>query len=118
MTSPDPTSLLRIEISSSPETVDVHLIGEMDLSTRGQLRTALRRAPLDGAATVRLDLGRLEFCDVAGLAELIDAREVLARQHRVCTAQDPRPLVRRLLEVTGVRDLLDQPEDAQPARVR
>jgi anti-sigma B factor antagonist len=118
MASPDASALLRIEISPSPETVHVHLIGEMDLSTRGQLRRALREAPLDGAAVVRLDLGRLEFCDVSGLADLVDARDVLARQHRVFIAQDARPLVRRLLEVTGVRDLLDQQADGQPTRVR
>ncbi len=107
-TSPPPAaSILRIEMASHPDSVEVRLIGEMDLSTRGELEAALSRSHLDNAARVRVDLTHLDFCDATGVAELIAARSAVVRPHRAFAMHSGPPHIRRLLRITGTADVLE-----------
>jgi anti-anti-sigma regulatory factor len=98
--SPETAPLLRFEHTLADGTIELHLIGEMDLSTRGHLAAALAALPLDGVAKVRLNLGRLEFCDGAGVDELLDARRTPPSEPVVVADGAPPHLV-RLFTLTG-----------------
>ena len=101
--------MLRIERNERVEqdgTVELHLIGEMDLSTRGRLEAALTVPDLDGAAGVHLDLRRLDFCDASGVADMIAARTLLAGTNRTFATSGSRSHMRRLLDITGTTDVL------------
>ncbi|MGW3071533.1 STAS domain-containing protein [Kitasatospora sp. NPDC001132] len=80
------------------------LLGELDLDSVAVLRSALDRALAEPATVVVVDCAGLEFCDSTGLnvllrakarAEVDDSRIELAR---------PRPLILRMLELTGATD--------------
>lgn len=97
---PESAPLLRFEHTLADGTVELHLIGEMDLSTRGHLAAALAALPLEGVAKVRLNLGRLEFCDGAGVDELLAARRTPPFE-RVVIAHSAPPHLVRLFTLTG-----------------
>ena len=99
---PPPSALLHIETSDTGGVVDLRLIGEMDISTRGQLVQAVEQALFDGAIEVRLDLAGLDFCDASGLAELIAVRNKLAVHQRECAALSAQPSLLRLLTISGL----------------
>ncbi|MFE6746309.1 STAS domain-containing protein [Kitasatospora purpeofusca] len=84
----------------------VTLHGELDLDSVAVLREALDRALATRGTVVLIDCGDLAFCDSTGLSELLDAA-VRAREHasRIELAR-PRPIVRRVLELTGATDAL------------
>ena len=96
---PESPPLLRFEHTLADGTVELHLIGEMDLSTRGHLAAALAALPLEGVAKVRLNLGRLQFCDGAGVDELLAARRTPSEP--VVIAHSAPPHLVRLFTLTG-----------------
>ena len=104
--------LLRVEIARSGPTAEVRLIGELDLSTRGVLVDALARG-VSGATLVRLDLTRLDFCDAAGITELLEARAALALDGQVCSTTRPSAHLRRLFVLADLTDMVeDEPAPA------
>jgi anti-sigma B factor antagonist len=103
--------ILRIEIAEHPDRVELHLVGELDLSTRGLLESTLARDLPESVARVRLDLSGLDFCDATGLAELLAARRAASRRSLTLASQGVRPQVLRLLELTGTSYVLDNPAD-------
>ena len=99
--------LLHIEMVEHPDRVELRLIGEMDLSTRGVLESTLASIVPEGVARVRLDLSSLDFCDATGLAELLAARRAASRRRLTLASYGVRPQVLRLLEITGTSYVLD-----------
>jgi anti-sigma B factor antagonist len=79
------------------------LAGDLDLLTAPQLTGRVAHALDRGATEVVLDAERLEFCDSSGLAALVRLAQQLGRG--TVTVRDPRPIVRRLLEVSGMIDV-------------
>jgi anti-anti-sigma factor len=51
---------------------------------------------------IAFDVGELEFMDSSGIALLVSA----ARQARRVELRHPTPIVRRLIELTGLTELL------------
>ncbi|MFD8322437.1 STAS domain-containing protein [Kitasatospora purpeofusca] len=80
------------------------LNGELDLDSVAVLREALDPALATPGTVVLIDCGDLAFCDSTGLSELLEAA-IRAREHgsRIELAR-PRPIVRRVLEITGATD--------------
>lgn len=103
---PTVTSILRIEMAVHPDAVEVQLIGEMDISTRGELATAISGSHLNGATQVRLDLSSLDFCDASGVAELVAAHDAVTRRNRVLATHGVPPHVLRVLRLTGTTHIL------------
>lgn len=99
-------AILRLEVATCPDAVDIRLVGEMDLSTRGSLEDALSSGLVNGARLVRLDLRELTFCDASGVADLLAAHDTVTRQHRVLSAHGAAPQVRRVLDLTGTTFIL------------
>lgn len=79
------------------------LRGELDLLTAPQLTNRFLHAIDRAAGDVVLDVRRLEFCDSSGLAALVRLSQHL--QIGTVTIAGPRPIVRRLLEVSGMIDV-------------
>lgn len=67
----------------------------------------------DVAAEVCLDLSGLEFLDAAGLGALRAVQASVIEHDGRLVVQGPRPLARRILQITGLDDVLT----VQPAAV-
>jgi anti-anti-sigma factor len=85
----------------------VRVFGEIDMAVTGVVDSEMRRVEATDAETILLDLDQLEFLDVCGIRLLmdLDARSREDRQRlRIIPASAPQ--VRRVLDLTGVTDLL------------
>ena len=80
--------------------------GEVDIATAPALELALDGAIRDSAGAFVLDLCEVEFLDSSGLNLILRARAVLAREDRALAIVCPPGPVRRLLDETGIADLL------------
>jgi anti-anti-sigma factor len=75
MSSPRPregTLPLRVAVTTTAAAVWVHILGEVDLSNRDDLRTALSAVDYQSAQGVHIDLRRLTFCDSAGCLVMLE----------------------------------------------
>jgi anti-sigma B factor antagonist len=98
---------LTIEISPHGDDLDVMLAGEIDASSCNTLRTCLADIP-PGCRQVTLDLAAVTFMDSTGVAEIIRTAQHLEPEGRVVRVRNPHPHVQRLLELTGLTDLLSE----------
>jgi anti-sigma B factor antagonist len=80
----------------------VSLSGELDSSNAGSLEAAVASLTAEQPEQLIFDLSRLRFMDSAGIAVLIGA----AAQVKAVHLRDPSPIVRRVVEVTGLSDVL------------
>lgn len=81
------------------------LEGDLDIATAPQLVRALDEQLSAGRLIVRLNLAHLGFCDAAGLAVIVSARDALAAAGGSLTLTDCAPALQRLLQITGLTDL-------------
>jgi len=85
----------------------IRLVGELDLSVVGRLELEMCRAEATDAESILLDLDELEFLDASGirlLLDLNDRSENNGGRLRITRARAPQ--VRRVIELTGVGDVL------------
>jgi anti-anti-sigma factor len=80
----------------------IKLSGEIDMSNVDALRGTIDPVVEHGPERVDFDLSALEFMDSSGIALLL---RVAAKTQSVHLLQ-PSPLVRRLVEATGLSDVL------------
>jgi anti-sigma B factor antagonist len=82
--------------------------GEVDLDSADVLRAAIDEA-LAGEAGVALvvDLDHVTFLDSTGIAVLVAGRHAAAERGWVLRVVNPRGMVRRVLEITGVLPSLE-----------
>jgi len=110
---------LSVEARTRRRTALVALRGELDLLTVSKVAAVLDGLELrpDGVRHLVLDLRGLTFMDVPGLRELIKQNEYArANRHNLAVVRGTRA-INRLLELTGVGDLLvlvDDPDDLVP----
>jgi anti-sigma B factor antagonist len=79
----------------------VRLSGEVDLSNADTVRAAVEPIVMLEPGRVVFDLAGLDFLDSSGLAVL------LATAERVpVVLRDPKPIVQRLVETTGLGEIL------------
>jgi anti-anti-sigma factor len=87
----------------SPTTVVLAVVGEVDMATAPVLRERLIGVlRVDPPEVIEVDLTGATFLDCAGVGALVAARNAALQvgcRLRVCHLQ---PIVRRLLEVTGL----------------
>ncbi|HEY7932633.1 MAG TPA: STAS domain-containing protein [Solirubrobacteraceae bacterium] len=77
------------------------LSGELDLSTVGALEATIASITAKDPERLIFDLSGLRFMDSAGIAVLVDTARKLPVQLR-----DPSPIIRRVVELTGLSDVL------------
>jgi anti-anti-sigma factor len=91
---------------SAPDTARVTVVGEVDLATAPALRTALLRLLADHHPTALVvDLDAVTFLDCAGLSALVAARNAAIGTGRQVRVTNPQPIVRRVLDLTGLSDV-------------
>jgi len=100
----------RSTISVEAGRVVVALAGECDMAVRDEL-TSVLMAAVDGARVVFVDLAEVHFLDSSGLHALLSGhRAAVERGARLYVGNADGP-VARVLEVTGVGELLRPPDD-------
>ena len=110
---------LAVETRTRRRTALVALRGELDLLTVSKAAAVLDGLELrpDGVRHLVLDLRGLTFMDVPGLRELIKQNDYArANRHNLAVVRGTRA-INRLLELTGVEDLLvlvNDPDDLVP----
>lgn len=81
---------------------EVHLVGELDLSTAPLLREGLHRLLEGGSGDLTLDMSRLDFIDSTGLSVLVGAFKRAREDGRDIVLRAPRPAARKILEISGL----------------
>jgi anti-sigma B factor antagonist len=99
-----------LEISSSrvePGTAVLQLSGSVDLVSRDVLVAAVVSAlAADDCAEVLVDAGRVSFMDSTGLGALVESRNAAVDQGKQFAVREPSASVARLLELSGLSELL------------
>lgn len=105
---------LRVEVHVRDDLVLVAVDGELDLASSPVLAEQLARAEEIDAATVLVDLRKLDFMDSTGLHILLKAhRRAQELGRRFVLVRGSRQ-IERLLKLTGVDEklaIVDSPED-------
>ena len=78
------------------------LAGELDLSSVESLRRAVEQATAGAPERLTFDMAGLRFMDSAGIAVLLNA----AKQVSSVRLRNPTLAVRRVVELTGLSDVL------------
>jgi anti-sigma B factor antagonist len=98
--------LLRTAIAQSDGTARVAVDGEVDLSSVGVLRDALREAVGLGVPEVVVDGSKLEYLDSSGLNCLVTARAEAEATGTHLVVRNVNEIIRRILDVSGLTELL------------
>jgi anti-anti-sigma factor len=98
-----------IHVTSEPDSRSaiLRLDGALQTPIDGVLRSTVESLFQSGVRRVRLDLSGISSIDAAGVGELIQIFTAAAAVGGVLEIQPMSAHVRRVLEVTGVRWLLD-----------
>jgi anti-anti-sigma factor len=81
------------------------LDGDLDLVTAPALADAALELIEAGAQHVVIDAGSLSFCDSSGLSAFVRIANRLEPQGGKLAIAGPQPIVRRVLEVSGLTEL-------------
>ncbi len=82
--------------------VVVRIIGEVDMSNTDVLRETIDPIMASDVDHLIFDLGELQFIDSSGLTVLLAAAQKLPQVQ----LRNPSPIVRRIIEVTGLGEVL------------
>jgi anti-sigma B factor antagonist len=95
-----------VVVEESDEVAHVGLVGELDMVGAPKLQDTVDALISAGQRTVRLDLGRLTFCDSSGISALIQVRAAMAQAGGELVISGATGSPRKALQVTGLLDLL------------
>lgn len=101
-----------LEITMDRDGDDVRLIvaGEIDLETSGSLSEALSEVVT--SRRVSLDLTDVEYMDSTGLRTILASKEDIERAGGTLEVAAASTIVSRLIDISGVSELLAQQPDA------
>jgi anti-sigma B factor antagonist len=99
---PGERSAAQVAVSRDGGDPLVAISGELDLSTTEQVRSAVEAALDGGQHRVVFDLSELTFMDSSGIALLVR----VAQRVGEVELRNPTPIVRRLIELTGLAQTL------------
>jgi anti-sigma B factor antagonist len=100
-------SHLKASVRTEPAATVVALSGEIDLASFPVLEQAIDDVRDSAPELVVLDLGELEFMDIAGLRAVLRSDERLRERGKRLAVTSPGYGVRRLLELTQQDEVLD-----------
>ena len=95
-------SSARVHVGEEDGTPVIRLVGEIDMMSAERIRPALDTALHCGAGRVVFDLADVSFMDSSGLALLV----IAAKRVKVVELRHPSDPVRRVLELTGLAEIL------------
>jgi len=110
----EPRSLLEVRVTDGASGPVVVLDGEADMTSLAQLRSALDAQVRAGARLLTVDLSRLRFADSASVAALVAVARTLRNQGGQLELVRPQPVVARILNLTGVDQVLVVRGEADP----
>lgn len=100
------TPQLELEVSDGPDGPVVVVRGELDAFTCDEFEDCLTGVvAMSGADDVVLAVGELELIDSMCLAVLVRAQRQVSEQGGRLVLDSPTPLVRQVLDVTGLTDV-------------
>lgn len=82
-------------------------IGELDLATVVEFQAAFLGLGARSQRIVAVDLCELSFIDSTGLAAIVAAERHLSEKERALVLRHPRPMIKRVLDGTGLTWLLE-----------
>jgi anti-sigma B factor antagonist len=100
---PSGQSSITVETRAEGSTPVIILSGELDLTNAERVQSAIEEMLTDGAERLVVETSGLQFMDSSGLAVLA----FVARKVPVIELRDPSPIVRRLVELTGLAQILN-----------
>jgi anti-sigma B factor antagonist len=101
----DPERAAEVVIDTQSDATGVPIVtvaGELDISNAGTLEATVASITAERPERLIFDLSGLRFMDSAGIAVLLAA----ARKVDTVHLRDPSPAVRRVVELTGLTDVL------------
>ena len=100
--------MVTVEVSSAPGgDVVVRPAGELDLSHVDALWAGVEQALASQPTSVVIDLGSVTFCDSSILSVFLRGAKEGAEAGTRVVLRDPRPNVRRVLQLSGLDGVLD-----------
>jgi anti-sigma B factor antagonist len=91
-----------VEVSREDGMPVIRLSGELDMVSVERVRPVVQEVLAAGNDRLAFDVSELEFMDSSGIALLVSA----TRKARQVELRHPTPIVRRLIELTGLTELL------------
>ncbi|RJQ28779.1 MAG: anti-sigma F factor antagonist [Peptococcaceae bacterium] len=100
---------MRLEMKVERNTLLVRPVGELDLGMAEDFRNTLD-AVLDREAVKNLifDLSRVTFIDSSGLGVMLGRYKRIARANGRVAVIGPQPQVRRILELSGLFQIMNE----------
>lgn len=105
-----------VDITANDKALVIRLAGELDLPATEILRSTVTADTANGAPSALVDLAGLDFCDAAGIRELIGVQRRLTNGRRPVTFHGLRPHIRRLMTITGADQRLNLRRLDEPSR--
>jgi anti-sigma B factor antagonist len=99
--------LMDVDIELTDSQARVVVAGEVDAHTSAELEQGFQRALASGATTVIVDVAKMSFIDSSGLRVLVQTRKRLVDAGGSLELRQPSDTVVRLLELTGLQELLE-----------
>ena len=93
---------LRLSVRHHGDRATIHIGGEIDLATCPHLQAVVVDLVDRGCHQLILDLDQVSFLDCAGIRVLVDARRRIQEHGGSVRLVRPRPLVWRVLSLTGM----------------
>jgi anti-anti-sigma factor len=101
---------LTIDVQDENGTVVVRMSGELDMTGVIKARAAIDAALGGHPRRVILYAGGLNYMDSSGIALLV----LLTHKAQEVQVRNPTPIVRQLIEITGLREILHVADENQP----
>ena len=98
-----------VEPTEKPDSVVVRPSGEIDIATGPLLEAEVEALVEAGIRQCAIDLTGVEFIDSAGLQMVLATRASLRRVGGEFTLHGASPSVARILDISGMTALLQQP---------
>lgn len=102
-----------VGVDTTPDSVAVTLSGELDMADADQVGEVLTTAVDSGTPLVRLVLGDLKFADSSAIKAFLIGAQAAEERGIGFELVNPRGLVQRLLEVTGLMSALTVVQETQ-----
>jgi anti-sigma B factor antagonist len=101
---------LAVDVRDENGTAVIGLSGDLDLTGIKQARAAIDAALASHPGRVVLDASDLGYMDSSGIALLVQVTHMAPEVH----VRDPSPIVRQLIELTGLSEILLITDENQP----
>jgi anti-sigma B factor antagonist len=102
----------RVDIAPDRDVVHVAPVGELDMSTAGELATEMQDLRRSGFARLVLDLRGATFIDSTGLHVILDEYDAAKADGGDLTIVPGPPAVQRIFDVTGLGSRLPFSDNA------